>query len=162
MSSIYWILQCSHSVLSNYLWPHGLHNARFPCPSATPRACLNSCALSRWCHPTISSSVVPFSSCFNLSQHQSLLPNILYYFGSTCYYCFYSLYIHEDSIFERLNNLSKLYELKSKLKTIRFQTTLPLCLGKFTSGVKYINTVRKKGKKVIQFAWYLILWTIEQ
>ena len=41
--------------------PHGLQHARLPCPSPTPRACPNSCPLSRWCHPTISSSVVPFS-----------------------------------------------------------------------------------------------------
>ena len=44
--------------------PHGLQPARLPCPSPTPRACSNSCPLSRWCHPTISSSVIPFSSCF--------------------------------------------------------------------------------------------------
>ena len=44
-----------------------------PCPSPTPRARSNSCPPSRWCHPTISSSVVPFSSTFNLSQHQGLL-----------------------------------------------------------------------------------------
>ena len=47
--------------MSNPLWPHGLQHARLPCPSPTPRAYLNSCPLSRWCHPTISSSVVPFS-----------------------------------------------------------------------------------------------------
>ena len=57
------ILQFSRSVLSNSLWPHGLQHARLPCPSSTPRACSNSCPLSRWCHPTISSSVAPFSSC---------------------------------------------------------------------------------------------------
>ena len=45
---------------------------RPPCPSPTPGVYLNSCPLSWWCHPTISSSVVPFSSTFNLSQHQSL------------------------------------------------------------------------------------------
>ena len=44
------------------LWPHGLQHARLPCPSPTPRAYSNSCLLSQWCHPTISSSVVPFSS----------------------------------------------------------------------------------------------------
>ena len=44
------------------LWHHGLHNARPPCPSPTPRAYSNSCPSSWWCHPTISSSVVPFSS----------------------------------------------------------------------------------------------------
>ena len=43
--------------------PHGLQHARLPCPSPPPRACSNSCPLSQWCHPTISSSVVPFSSC---------------------------------------------------------------------------------------------------
>ena len=45
------------------LWPHGLQHARLPCPSPIPRACSNSCPLSWWCHPTISSSVIPYSSC---------------------------------------------------------------------------------------------------
>ena len=45
------------------LRPHGLQHARLPCLSLFPRACLNSCLLSQWCHPTISSSVSPFSSC---------------------------------------------------------------------------------------------------
>ena len=57
-------VQLSHSVLSDSLWPYRLQHARLPCPSPTPRACSNSCPLSQWCHPTISSSVVPFSSCF--------------------------------------------------------------------------------------------------
>ena len=48
--------------MSDSLWPHGLQHARLSCPSSSPRACSNSCPLSRWCHPTISSSVVPFSS----------------------------------------------------------------------------------------------------
>ena len=56
-------LQFSCSVVSDSLWPHGLQQARLPCPSPTPRACSNSCSLSQWCHPTILSSVVPFSSC---------------------------------------------------------------------------------------------------
>ena len=49
--------------LSDSLRPRGLQHARPPCPSPTPRAYLNSCPSSRWCHPTISSSVIPFSSC---------------------------------------------------------------------------------------------------
>ena len=49
--------------MSDSLWLHGLQNARLPCPSPTLRARLNSCPSSRWCHPTISSSVIPFSSC---------------------------------------------------------------------------------------------------
>ena len=53
----------SRSVVSDSLWPHGLQYARLPCPSPTPRVYSNSCPLSRWCHPTTSSSAVPFSSC---------------------------------------------------------------------------------------------------
>ena len=52
-----------HSVVSNSLWPHGQQHARLPCPSPSPRACSNSCPLSQWYHPTILSSVIPFSSC---------------------------------------------------------------------------------------------------
>ena len=63
--------------MSNPLWPHGLQYARLPYPSPIPRAYSNSCPLSQWCHPTISSSVIPFSSrlqsfpasrCFLISQ----------------------------------------------------------------------------------------------
>ena len=54
--------QFSCSVMSDSLWPHGLQHARPPCPSQTPGAYPNSCPLSQWCHPTISSSVLPFSS----------------------------------------------------------------------------------------------------
>ena len=72
-------VQFSHSVVSNSLWPHGLQHSRPPCPTPTPRVYSNSCPLSQWCHPTISFSVVPFSShlqsfpasvSFQMSQHQ--------------------------------------------------------------------------------------------
>ena len=53
----------SHSVLSDSLWPHGLQHTRLPCPSPSPRVCSNSRPLSQWCHPTVSPSVIPFSSC---------------------------------------------------------------------------------------------------
>ena len=56
-------VQFSHSVMSDSLRPHGLQHTRPPCPSPTPRVYPNSCPLIQWCHPTISSSVVPFSSC---------------------------------------------------------------------------------------------------
>ena len=61
-----WGLLCSVSsvaqVVSNSLWPHGLQHARLPCPSPTPEAWSNSCPSSWWCHPTVSSSGVPFTS----------------------------------------------------------------------------------------------------
>ena len=62
----FWFLssvQFSHSVMSDSLWPHESQHARPPCPSPTPRVHPNPCPLSRWCHPTISSSVFPFSPC---------------------------------------------------------------------------------------------------
>ena len=49
--------------MSDSLWPHGLQHTRLPCPSLSPRVCSNSCPLIWWCYPTVSSSVIPFSSC---------------------------------------------------------------------------------------------------
>ena len=66
---LFWLFLISYvqfnlvtQAMSNSLQTHGLQHARVPCSSPTPRACSNSCPSSRWCHPTISSSVVPFSS----------------------------------------------------------------------------------------------------
>ena len=55
-------VQFSCSVVYDFLWHHGLQHARLPCPSPMPGAYSNSCPSSQWCHPTISSSVFPFSS----------------------------------------------------------------------------------------------------
>ena len=63
---------CSIAQSCLTLWPHGLQHARLPCRSLSPRLCSNSCRLNQWCHPTISSSVVPFSSCLHLCKHQGL------------------------------------------------------------------------------------------
>ena len=65
------VLFC-HSVMSDSLWPHGLHHTRLVCPSLSPRVCSNSCPLSRWCHPSISSLSPPSPPALNLSQHQGL------------------------------------------------------------------------------------------
>ena len=64
----------SCSVVSNSLWPHGLQHTRLACPSPTPRAYSNSCSSSQWCHPTISSSVIPFSSCLQPCPASRSLP----------------------------------------------------------------------------------------
>ena len=56
------------------MWPHGLQHTRLPCPSPTPRARSNSCPLSQWCHSTISSSVIPFSSCFQFCPASGSFP----------------------------------------------------------------------------------------
>ena len=62
-NSSFSLVQFSCSVVSDSLWPHELEHARPPCPSPTPRVYPNSCASSRWCHPNIASSVIPFTSC---------------------------------------------------------------------------------------------------
>ena len=56
------VSQFSQTAMSDSLWPHGLQHHRPPCPSPTPGVYSNSCSLSQWCHPTISTSVIPFSS----------------------------------------------------------------------------------------------------
>ena len=66
------LLLLGHSVPSNSLPPQGLQHRRLLCPSPSPRACSNSCPLSWWCHPTILSSVTPFSSCLQSFQHRGL------------------------------------------------------------------------------------------
>ena len=66
--------QFSCSVVFDSLWPHGLQHARPPCPSPTPGVYPNSCPLGRWCHPTISSSVIPFSSCPQSSPASGSFP----------------------------------------------------------------------------------------
>ena len=63
-----------HSVVSDSLRPHGLQHAKPPCPSPSPRVCSNSYSSSQWCHPTISSFVVPFSSCLQSSPASRSLP----------------------------------------------------------------------------------------
>ena len=67
-------VQFSCLVMSDSLWPHELQHARPPCPSSTPGVYSNSCPLSQWCHPAISSSVVPFSSCPQSLPASGLFP----------------------------------------------------------------------------------------
>ena len=64
----------SRPVMSDSLWLHGLQHTRLPCPSPTLRSCPNSCPSSQWCHPTISSSIVSFSSCLQSSPASGSFP----------------------------------------------------------------------------------------
>ena len=67
-------VQFSHSVVSSSLRSHGVQHAKFPCPSLTPGTYSNSCPSSWWCHPTISSSVIPFSSCLQSFSESGSFP----------------------------------------------------------------------------------------
>ena len=68
---------CSVAKSCPTLQPYGLQQARLPCPSLCPGVCSDSCPLSWWCHPTISSSVIPFPPAYILSQHQGLFPWVI-------------------------------------------------------------------------------------
>ena len=75
-------VQFSRSVVSDSLWPHELQHVRPPCPSPTPRIHSDSCPSSQWCHPAISSSVIPFSSCpKSLSASESFPTSQLFAWG---------------------------------------------------------------------------------
>ena len=80
---LYMAFSCSYhfscSVMSNSLWPHGLQDTRLPCPSPTLGVCSDSCPSSRWRHPTISSSVVLFSSCLQSFPASGSFPIDTYY-----------------------------------------------------------------------------------
>ena len=68
------LLLFSHWVVLDSLWPSGLQHTRLHCPSLSPGVCTDLCPLIWWCHPTISSPIVPFSSCLHFFQGQSLFP----------------------------------------------------------------------------------------
>jgi len=88
-SSVQFICSAMHDSLR----PHRLQHARPPCPPLTPGACTNSCPSSQWCHSTISFSVIPFSSPFNLSQHHN--SHIIFsWVPSLCPATFRTLYIN--------------------------------------------------------------------
>ena len=72
-------VQFSRSVVSNSLRPHGLQHAKPPCPSPTPGVYSNSCPLSQWCHLTMASSVIPFSSCLQSFPASKSLPVIQFF-----------------------------------------------------------------------------------
>ena len=93
-------VQFSHSVVSDSLRSHEPQHARPPCPSPTPRVYPNPCPLSRWCHPTISSSVIPFSSCpQSFPASGSFLFFLIYFilffnFTILYWFCHISTWIH--------------------------------------------------------------------
>ena len=109
----------------------GTEHTRLPCPSPTPGAYSNSCPLSWWCHPTTSSSVVPFSSAFNLSQHQGLFQSQLFASGGQ------SIEVSASASVRPMNSqdwfplgLNGWISLQSKgLSSFLSNTTVPLSMG---------------------------------
>ena len=125
------------------LWPHGLQHARLPCTSPTPRAYSNACPLSQWCHPTISSSVMPFSSCpqsfpasgsFQMSQLFASGGQSIRVSASTSFLpmkSFRSLHIRQTEIKNSGEHRFEIFKQDSRgqshsLRVLLFLQTLPL------------------------------------
>ena len=96
------LLLFSCSVLSDSLWPHGLQHTRLPCISPSPRVCTNWCPLSWWCHPTISFSVVPFSSFPSISPSIGIFSNELALHIRWSKHCSFSFIISPSKEYSRL------------------------------------------------------------
>ena len=91
------------------LWPHGLHHIRLPCSSPSPRACSNSCPLSHWCHPNISSSVIPSSpSPPAFSFPQNVMQIYRVFFSPLCSLVLFDI-CHANSNFHSLTDVLILY-----------------------------------------------------
>ena len=103
--------------MSDSLRPHGLQHAKLPCPSPTPRACSNSCPLSRWCHPTISSSVVPFSSCLQSFPTLGAFPMSEFFASGSFTFSISPFNEHSGLISIRIDRLD-LLEVQGALKSL--------------------------------------------
>ena len=101
MHVLYFLFLFIGSVVSDSLQPHGLQHARLPCPSLPPRVCSNSCPLSQWCHPTISSSVSPFFSCPQSFPASGSFP-LNWFFTSGGQYWSFSFSISPSNVYSGL------------------------------------------------------------
>ena len=117
----------SVSAVSNSLLPHGLQHARLPCPSPTPGACSNSCLLSWWCHPTISSYVVPFSIHLQFPSIRILSNESVIHIRSRKYWSF-SFNMSPSNEYSGLISLelNNLITLQSRLSRVFSNTTVQM------------------------------------
>ena len=114
--------------MSDSLQPHGPQQARLPCPSQTPEACSNSCPLSQWCYPTISSSVVPFPSC-------------LQFFPASGSFQMVQLFVSGgQSIGASASTSVKLGLFKCSLYSVKWTMTMCIFLWILMNGPRYVST----------------------
>ena len=133
-------VQFSHSVVSDSLWPRELQHARPPCPSPTPGVHSDSCPLSLWCHPAISSSIIPFSSCpQSLPASESFPMSQLFTWGDHKYWSFNFSIIPSKEIpgltsfrMDWLDLLAVQGTLKSLLQHHRSKASILQCSAFFT------------------------------
>ena len=126
-------VQFSYSVMSNTLWPHGLQHARLPCPSPTPGASSNSCSSSWWCHPTISSSIIP-CSCLQSFPASGSFPTSQFFMSG------------DQSIGSIQLKYSAKYQIRPKLKYSASASVLPMNIQDwFPLGLTGLISLQSKG-----------------
>ena len=144
--SCFSLIQFSRSVVSDSLWPHGPQHTRHPCPSPTPGVYSNSCPLSRWSHPTISSSVVPFSSHLQSCPASGSFP-VSWFFTSCGQRVGYFSNQYSELIFFRIDRLDLLTvqrSLKSLLQHDSSKVSILWCSAFFI--VQLSHTYMTTGK----------------
>ena len=152
-------VQSSRSVVSDSLRPHELQHTRPPCPSPTPGVYSNSCPLSQWCHPTISSSVVPFSSCPQYLPASGSFPmSQLFTWGGPEYWSFsFSIspsnehpglisFMKMDWLMDWLDLLAVQWTLKSLLQHHSSKASIRLCSAFFM--VQHSHPYMTAGKTI--------------
>ena len=113
--------------MPDLLWPHGLQHARPACPSATPRACSNSCPSSRWCHPTIASVI-----CWQRNETPTLQSGLNLYILTPASYSCFILYPLHNNLQGKLPStmIQRLYSAQGKITfTLTYLLQLRLCFG---------------------------------
>ena len=154
-------VQFSNSVMSNSLQPHGLQHARLPCPSPPPGVYSNSCPLSPWFHPTISSSLSPSPPAFNLSQNQDLSNESALCIRWPKYWSF-SFSISSSNEYSGLISftvdwfdlLAVLGTLKSLLQHHRSKASILLCSAFFI--VQLSHPYQTTGKTIASTRWTFV------
>ena len=158
----YWtssILQFSGSVMSDSLLPCGLQHARPPCPSPTPGVHSNLCPLSQWCHPTISSSAVPFSSRLQSFQASGSFPMSQFFasgsqsIGVSAWTSVLRMNIQSNQSFRRdwLDLLAVQGTLKSLLQQHSSKASILRCSALFT--VQLSHPYMTTGKTIALTRW---------
>ena len=156
------LIQFSHSVVSDSLRPHGLQHTRLPCPSPTPRVYSNSCPWSWWCHPTIASSVVPFSSCLQSFPASGSFSSELSLHIKWPKYWSFSFRISPSSEYSRLISsrmdwlllLSVQVILKSLLQHHISKASILRCSAFFT--VQLLHPYKTTGKTTSSTRWNFV------
>jgi len=143
--------------MSNFLWPHRLQHARHPCQSPIPRAWLNSCPSSGWCHPTISSSVVPFSCLKSVPASGSFPVSQFFTWGSQSIGTSASASVLPMNIQDWLP--LRFIHLGPKQK----QNHLKTLANRFIILIKcisYINSKKPRNKQTWQWTWVIMNWPV--